>query len=116
MRRIMVRFQYSRLNARRHTSLKPSFVNPAERHMTCTNCEALKKATWPKTPVSLPEFPSGGDPRIELFNAMTRAIEERKAMLFQAEQDEKLQATLKKTARRRKSRKVEESNEFTIWQ
>ena len=38
------------------------------------------------TPNFFPVFPSGGDPKIDVFNMMSKALEERTALRSQAEQ------------------------------
>ena len=38
------------------------------------------------TPNFFPVFPSGGDPKIDVFNLMSKALEERTALISQSEQ------------------------------
>ncbi len=55
--------------------------------------ETLRKTFAEQTePESYLQFPSGGDPKIEVFNLMSKLLEERNVMFSEAQRQGELQA------------------------
>ena len=53
---------------------------------------ALQEARKPET---FPNFPTGGDPRLELFNTMSTTLQDRTTMIAEAEQVGERRAALR---------------------